>query len=38
MRGPPSPSAKLLHNKTCIVTGANSGIGKEVAKDFSQRG
>ena len=38
MRGPPCPSNKMLRDKVAIVTGANSGIGKEIAKDFSQRG
>lgn len=27
-----------LYGKTAIVTGANTGIGKEVAKDLSKRG
>lgn len=27
-----------LENKTVIVTGANKGIGKEVARDFAKRG
>jgi len=27
-----------LANKLCIVTGANSGIGKETARDFAKRG
>ena len=38
MRGPPCPSNRSLNKKIAIVTGANSGIGKEIAKDFSQRG
>ncbi|CAF4535931.1 unnamed protein product, partial [Rotaria magnacalcarata] len=27
-----------LFGKTAIVTGANTGIGKEVAHDFARRG
>lgn len=27
-----------LEGKTVIITGANRGIGKEVARDFSKRG
>ena len=28
----------LLKNKTAIVTGAASGIGKEIARHFAQQG
>ena len=31
-------SQVLLHGKTVIVTGSNSGIGKETAKDMAKRG
>ena len=38
MKGPQCPSQEKMRGKTVIVTGANSGIGKEVAKDLAGRG
>ncbi|KAI0229577.1 Retinol dehydrogenase 13 [Lamellibrachia satsuma] len=38
MKGPQCPSQEKMKGKTVIVTGANSGIGKEVAKDLASRG
>eukprot|EP00759_Apiculatamorpha_spiralis_P008015 PhF_6_TR15035/c0_g1_i2/m.23593 len=36
-RGPMYPGTQLLLNKTVIVTGANTGIGFEVATELARR-
>ncbi|KAK3702751.1 hypothetical protein RRG08_042736 [Elysia crispata] len=38
LRGPKCTGGNKLHNKTIIVTGASSGIGKEIALNFANRG
>jgi NADPH:quinone reductase-like Zn-dependent oxidoreductase len=38
MRGPEYRSNARLDGKTVAVTGANSGIGYETAKEFCRRG
>ena len=35
---PGTGSNKSLHGKTVVLTGGNSGIGAETAKDLSNRG
>lgn len=36
--GPIYKGEELLMGKTAVVTGANSGLGKETARDFAHRG
>ncbi|RUS83051.1 hypothetical protein EGW08_009190 [Elysia chlorotica] len=38
LRGPKCTGGNKLHGKTIIVTGASSGIGKEIALNFAKRG
>jgi len=38
MQGPRCTSKRRLDGKTVVITGANNGIGKEVAKDLYTRG
>jgi len=38
MRGPKCPSEARMDKKIVIITGANSGIGFETAKNLAFRG
>lgn len=38
MRGPKCPSLARMDSKIVIITGANSGIGFETAKNLVSRG
>jgi retinol dehydrogenase-12 len=38
LRGPTFKSSKRLDGQTVVITGGNSGIGYETAKDLCRRG